>query len=84
MHSRPLTAQEVLERDGYVICWAKKPDDGTGQGENANGGGNMSKGDLLVKIGEATREEAISQWRSAGWQARCPPQAKYFYKTVAE
>lgn len=78
-----LTAQEALEKLGFIPAWSDIPR-GLGP-EISTTDGVISPGTVLVIIGTLSREEASRAWRSIGWEDMTrEPKAMFFYKTVAE
>lgn len=80
---KPLTAQEALEKFGYLVCGSDRPEK-CGPRRTTNHG-VLPEETLLVVIGEVTREEASTFWREAGWRdLTYDDRVTHFCKAVAE
>lgn len=80
---KKLTAQEVLEQEGFIPFFSdydRKPGDVV----QTDGGSAVPKGTTLVISGELTRQEVIDLGDRIGWPR--PPLGSFrrFYKAVAE
>ena len=77
-----LKAQEVFERDGYLICATGDVAVEIGEIREINWLEDPLCGVKMRVVGEATREEAEKQWRDRGcwtgygWRT--------YYKAIAE
>ena len=77
-----MTAQEVFERDGFLIVHSHKPLMLGHPTEIITGHG---AGAVVVPISEATKEEARQQALTAGWNwGERWESSSYVYKVVAE
>ena len=80
---RNLTAQEVLDMDGYIV-YLSDNDYSIGSVVENHRGTKVPTGTKLVVIGTLTRKEGLAQARRAGWSTRNWEYYDKFYKVVVE
>ncbi len=76
------TAQEALEKFGYIVASSPCPFPLNKEWGNAYDGSMVPVGALLVMTEEISKAEADSWNEITGWCARAD--SRYFYKAVAE
>jgi hypothetical protein len=81
---KKLTAQEALERFGYIVAMSDVPTRLPATMIQKTAGSVIPVGTKIVLIEEVPKHEALAFYRSVGWMTNIAENLPYHYKAVAE